>query len=254
MQQAIEGDTAPGAAGPVRPPVAMLADRIAAALVHHEPGWRLPRATTLARRHNVPITAIDAAIDALSARHLVRRLPDGQVYRASPAECLITLERLPGLGTCIDPMGNSVTLQHRHLALRRPPEDISQVLRLAPGEAVNVIQCLWTVNGDPAALTTTYLPAASQGQVPATLDSALTMGPVTRPPESPLMRTVGMCLQVELPSSSAARRLRLRPGDTVFSVTVSFGGPDGIPSAVATALLRPGFFRLVVQASQDDAP
>jgi hypothetical protein len=29
----------------------VLADRIAAALLHHEPGWRLPRHTALARRY-----------------------------------------------------------------------------------------------------------------------------------------------------------------------------------------------------------
>jgi len=40
----------------------VLADRIAAALVHREPGWRLPRRSALARRYNVSIAEIDAAI------------------------------------------------------------------------------------------------------------------------------------------------------------------------------------------------
>jgi len=40
----------------------VLADRIAAALVHREPGWRLPRRSALARRYNVSLTEIDAAI------------------------------------------------------------------------------------------------------------------------------------------------------------------------------------------------
>ena len=65
-----------------RPAVGVLADRIAASLVHHEPGWRLPRHTALARRYNVSTAEIDAAVDELSTRHLVRRLPDGQLYRA----------------------------------------------------------------------------------------------------------------------------------------------------------------------------
>ena len=57
----------------------VLADRIAAALAHHEPGWRLPRQTALARRYNVSPAEVDAAISELSARHLIRRLPDGQL-------------------------------------------------------------------------------------------------------------------------------------------------------------------------------
>jgi DNA-binding transcriptional MocR family regulator len=60
----------------------VLADRMAATLVHHEPGWRLPRLTAMARRFNVSAAEVDAAIDDLAARHLLRRLPDGQVYRA----------------------------------------------------------------------------------------------------------------------------------------------------------------------------
>ena len=73
-----------GRGAPRRRPAAaaVLADRLAAALVHHEPGWRLPRLTALARRYSVSSAEIDAAIDELAARHLVRRLPDGQVYRA----------------------------------------------------------------------------------------------------------------------------------------------------------------------------
>ena len=55
----------------------VLADRMAAALVHREPGWRLPRRTALARRYNVSLTEIDAALGDLSRRSLVRRLPDG---------------------------------------------------------------------------------------------------------------------------------------------------------------------------------
>ena len=78
----------PGQHESSRPAIAVLADRIAASLVHHEPGWRLPRHTALARRYNVSTAEIDAAVEELSTRHLVRRLPDGQLYRVSPAEYL----------------------------------------------------------------------------------------------------------------------------------------------------------------------
>ena len=93
-----------------RPAAEVLADRLAMALVHHEPGWRLPRHTVLARRYNVSTAEIDAAISALVGRHLVRRLPDGQVHRVSPAEYLIPLEGMPGLRSRIDPMAGELTL------------------------------------------------------------------------------------------------------------------------------------------------
>ena len=89
---------------PQRAASGVLADRIAAALVHREPGWRLPRRSALARRDNVSIAEIDAAIGELSRRSLIRRLPDGQLYRASPAEYLIPVEGIGGLNTRLDPM------------------------------------------------------------------------------------------------------------------------------------------------------
>ena len=70
--------------GEERPAAQVLADRVAAALIHHEPGWRLPRRSALARRYGVSPAEMEAAIEELAARHLLRRLPDGQVYRASP--------------------------------------------------------------------------------------------------------------------------------------------------------------------------
>ena len=72
VEAGAEGRQGPaGAAG-------VLADRMAAALVHREPGWRLPRRSALARRYNVSLTEIDVALTDLARRSLVRRLPDGQ--------------------------------------------------------------------------------------------------------------------------------------------------------------------------------
>ena len=149
---------------------AVLADRLAAALVHHEPGWRLPRLTALARRYSVSSAEIDAAIDELAARHLVRRLPDGQVYRASPAEYWVPLEGVFGLVSRVDPMGGHLACTSRHATVRRPPEDIGRSLGVAPGEPVLSVRCVWTVGGEPGALAASYLPeavAADLGVIPA---------------------------------------------------------------------------------------
>jgi UTRA domain len=144
----------------------ILADRMAATLVHHEPGWRLPRLTALARRFNVSAAEIDAAIDDLADRHLLRRLPDGQVYRASPAEYLVPLEGLAGLSSHVDPMGGNLVCKSRQVSRRRAAEDIGRSLGLDPGEQVLTIRCLWTVGGEPAALSASYLPGRLGAAVP----------------------------------------------------------------------------------------
>jgi hypothetical protein len=131
---------------------------MAATLVHHEPGWRLPRLTAMARRYNVSAAEVDSAIEELAARHLLRRLPDGQVYRASPAEYRVPLEGLSGLTSYVDPMGGQLVCKSRHLSRRRPPEDIGRSLGLEAGEPVLAVRCVWTVGGEPGALSASYLP------------------------------------------------------------------------------------------------
>src|SRR5215475_14792724 len=136
---------------------AVLADRMAAALVHREPGWRLPRRTALARRYNVSLTEIDAALADLARRSLVRRLPDGQLYRASPADYWIPVEGAGGLGTRLDPMGGTIACQTRHVSLREAPQDVAWALHLPSGAPIRVVRCVWVSEGEPAAVSTAYL-------------------------------------------------------------------------------------------------
>ncbi len=55
-----------GEPGEGRSAAQVLADRVAAALIHHEPGWRLPRRSALARRYGVSPAEMEAAIEELS--------------------------------------------------------------------------------------------------------------------------------------------------------------------------------------------
>ena len=137
---------AAGAPGPVRAST-VLAERMAAALVHREPGWRLPRRTALARRYNVSLTEIDAALGDLSRRSLVRRLPDGQLYRASPADYWIPVEGAGGLGTRLDPMGGTIACQTRHVSHREAPQDVAWALHLPSGAPIRVVRCVWVSGG-----------------------------------------------------------------------------------------------------------
>ena len=145
----------------------VLADRMAAALVHREPGWKLPRRSALARRFNVSLAEIDVAVEELSRRSLLRKLPDGQLYRASPAEYQIPIEGLAGLSTTVDPMGSAIVCQAKHVSRRPAPQDICWALGLTPGAQVQVVRCLWTSGGSPVAMSTAYLPQSAGPRQPA---------------------------------------------------------------------------------------
>ena len=244
-----------------RPAAEVLADRIAAALVHHQPGWRLPRHTALARRYDVTTAEVDVALDELAARHLIRRLPDGQLYRVSPVEYLIPLEGVPALGTLADPMGGQIVCQSRQASLREVPGDIGWALRVPPADQVGVIRTQWTANGEPAAFCTTYLlrdiaaPFLDAGGGSDTAVSTALL-PVAVPASAPFetgdVTAIGkpgsVHLEMQPPPASLAKRLRLAAGQPAVLVTTRFDDPEKRrPVALTIAVFRPDLFRIVVQ-------
>lgn len=251
-------------AGPpaARPASAVLTERIAASLVTHEPGWRLPLHSALARRFNVTLAEIDNAIRELTARHLVRRLADGRIYRTSPAEYLITLEGLPGIGSHIDPMGATIICASRHVTWRRVSEDIALMLGLPPRAEASVVRCQWTVGGLRAALSTTYFPDhPDPGYVPgepslASLDATLNSPPAASGPAGWGPATpAALHIEVQPPAPAEARVLQLTPGVPAITVTVSFSDlPRGHPVALTAAVLRSDLFRIVIESPACDPP
>jgi DNA-binding GntR family transcriptional regulator len=228
---------------------AVLADRMAAALVHREPGWRLPRRSALARRYNVSLSEIDAAISDLARRSLVRRLPDGQLYRASPADYWIPVEGVAGLGTRLDPMGGTIACQTRHVSRREAPQDVAWALRLPPGAPIRVVRCVWVSEGDPAAVSTAYLhdPAAADDAA----DGAADLDPDEEDSSfgSVLTTVPAAAVSVEMspPQPAIARSLRLSPGQAVITVTVRFDDTaTGEPTGLTVVMLKPELFRVAI--------
>lgn len=229
---------------------AVLADRMAAALLHHEPGWRLPRHTALARRYNVTTAEIDAAIDLLAQRHLLTRLPDGHVFRASPAEYRLVLEGLPGLATHVDPMGGQLACRSRNVARRRAAEDVARVLGTPPGQDLLTVRCLWTVGGEPAAYTASYLSPEMEGLASEQLaESSLASLNL------PASRPRAFQLDFQAPAPSVARTLRLSAGEPAATLTVRFE-ESSHPRVLAltVAVLRPDLFRIVVESPSPGIP
>lgn len=228
----------------------VLADRMAAALLHHEPGWRLPRLTALARRYNVTTTEVETAIDLLATRHLLTKLPDGQVFRASPAEYRVALEGVPGFTTQVDPMGGDLACKSRTIARRRAPEDVARALGAPPGVELLGIRCLWTVGGEPGAFSVSYLPAQMETLVS---EFAAATSPTGPPPQ--YGRPCAFQVDFAPPAPSVARTLRLSPGDPAAAITVRLEeGARHTVIALTVAALRPDLFRIVVESPGIPAP
>ena len=230
----------------------MLADRIAAALVHREPGWRLPRRSALARRYSVSIAEIDAAIGELIRRSLIRRLPDGQLYRASQAEYLIPVEGIGGLRTRLDPMGGEITCQARHVSQRDAPQDIAWALGASQETPVRIVRCVWAASGVPVAISTAYVPEAVVAALPADEAASFTETLQSLPEGLvPAETAYAAAVDLELspPQPSVARSLRLVPGQSAISVTIRFDDIQArSPVGLAVVILKPEYFRVVIEA------
>ncbi|MGH3204253.1 MAG: UTRA domain-containing protein [Streptosporangiaceae bacterium] len=231
----------------------VLADRIAAALVHREPGWRLPRRSALARRYNVSLTEIDVALADLARRSLIRRLPDGQLYRASPADYWIPVEGAGGLGTRLDPMGTTISCQTRHLSRRDAPQDVAWALGLAAGAPIRVVRCVWSAAGEPAAVSTAYLhetagdedgeagPELDDDAEPSSFDAVL----------GSELPAAAVSVELSPLQPAVARSLRLSPGQPVITVTVRFDDPaTGSPAGLTVVMLKPELFRVAIDTTE----
>jgi len=246
--------------------IEVVADRIAATLAAHDPGWQMPRMSALARRYNAKIADIQAIIDDLAARQLVRQSPDGRLYRASPADCQVAVDGLPGLGTTVDPMGGDLACLSYGVTQRPATDEAADALRIPHGEPVSVLRLTWTLNGRPAAVSTTHL--ARHLADPHLLTNWLTTGaqrhemPLLPPltslngtgsspgwPDFYPLDVLSASVQMQLPPYSLTRKLRLAAGQLAVLLTVLSGdGEEGHPAALTSAVLRPDMFRVTVAA------
>jgi UTRA domain len=251
---AIQGGSArpPGLA---RPYVQVLADRMAAGLMRREPGYTLPRRSALARRFQATIAEIDAAIEELVDRQLLRRLPTGELHRAGPAEYLVSLDGLAGMWSFVDPMDHALSCTALRVSRLRAPADVAEALGLVPRAPVRVRRCLWTADGEPAASLATYVPEkyaemligsvqdaeGGHGPPPAApppLATALTApGTLARSgapgAAGPELVHGAVRIEVQPPARAVARRLRLASGAPALIVTARLDavsrGDDPVP-------------------------
>ena len=237
---------------------------IAATLAHRKPGWTLPRLSVLARRYQVTTRQVAAAIDELAARHLVRVLPDGKACRVSPAEYMFDLAGQHGLAARVEPLRGQLSCKSHSVAWHPVPADVSGALGIAAGEPACILQKLWTVGGEPAAATTSYLAgpaaepflAALNGAETDSLQAILPMPParpaapgVAPQPGERMLVPHALRIEMQEPPAWAASVLRLSARDSAIGVTVRYAeSADGDAAALTVAVLRPDYFRVIIDS------
>jgi hypothetical protein len=249
----------------------VLTNRIAAAVARHKPGWTLPRPSVLARRYHVTTSQVAAAIDELAARHLVRLEPDGKACRISPSEYMFELAGQHGLAARVEPLHGQLTCKSHSVAWHPVLTDIESALGIAAGEPACIVQTLWTVGGEPAAATTSYLAGTAAEPLlaldGANIDSLHAILPMPPPcaataagvagrlasepaePSGWLLVPHELRIEMKQPPPWAAGVLRLSACDSAISITVRYAEPASAnPAALTVAVLRPDHFRVIVDS------
>lgn len=246
-------------------PIPVLTNRIAAALVHHEPGWRLPRFSVLARQYDVTADQVAGAVADLVNRGLIRHAQDGHYCRTSPAHYVLPFEGdgPRGLRAFAYPVGGDLCVKSRTVAEHPVRHDIEWALQLASDDPVWILQLAWTVDGTPGALTTTYLPPSLAESLMTELDSAGPDASTPVLPLTPLMTdarcdiaqpgwlvpgTLEACMQQ--PTRGAAQALGLSACQRAVMITSRYDDlRDGTPVALTVTALRPEKFRITIGSS-----
>jgi len=242
--------------------VSVLTNRIAAALVHHEPGWRLPRLSVLARQYDSTSEMVATAISELVAHGLIRHAPGGQFCRASPAHYVLPLgDSMQGLQLRADPVGGMISVKSRTVSTHPVRDDIERALQVACDEPVCIVQLVWAVGGEPAAVTATYLRSGLANCLINETDleelrastAILSLTPLKVPgpdgigSENALLLPSALHLEMQQAPRWAAQALDLSACERAATITVAYDDArDGNPAALTVAVLRPEHFRITV--------
>jgi hypothetical protein len=248
-----------------RADVTVLTNRIAATLMHHDPGWRLPRMTALARHYNVSTDLIAAAVDELVARRLLRRLPDGRACRRSPAHYVLPLAHQARLHVNTEAIDSDLSLKTWTASWSPVRDDVRRTLGLRPGDLACTLQLLWTAVGEPAAVATTYVTKDLAEAVIAAVRANGSISVIMTLPVQhagsdghdagavALARPRTLQVEVQQPPPWAARPLGLAACEQAGLITVGYRGPEASTTAALTiAVLR--LEALQISIASSDAP
>jgi len=127
---------------------------------------------------------------------------------------------------------------------------VASAIGVPVGAQVQVIRCVWTLAGEPAAISLMYLPEPAADAQPAEQEED-EFGAVLQALPGLSARPAAVSVELCPPQPAAARSLRLTPGQPVITVTIRFTDRERNETAGLTVvLLRPELFRVVIDTTE----
>ncbi len=121
-----------------------------------KPGDRLDSEGVLAKRYGVSRITLRQAVGALVRKHLLVRKQGKGTFVTEPA-VRHDLSRLNGLLGSLFSQAAGASARLLHYDLKKPPADIAELLRTAPGTRAILFERLYLINGKPVAVTRSWL-------------------------------------------------------------------------------------------------
>ncbi|HTX82314.1 MAG TPA: hypothetical protein VME44_09060 [Streptosporangiaceae bacterium] len=181
---------------------------------------------------------------------------------------MLELEGQHGLRARVEPLHGQLSCRSKSVAWHAVRPDVESALGIASGDPVCILQMLWTLSGEPAAATTTYLAGPAAEQILAEIEAVepesfctiLPMPPAhftmsdgdlddLAEPGGPVLIPHALHIGMQQPPPWAAKALRLSACDSAIGITVNYAErADGHAAALTVAVLRPSEFRVIVDS------
>jgi len=170
---------------------------------------------------------------------------------------------LHGLRARADPVGGDLTIKGRSVSVHPVRDDIKCVLQMASDEPARILQLVWAVGGEPAAITATYLAPQLAESLISELDPVEPDGMCAVLPLTPLAGGEGrdvagpswllpraLHTETQQPPRWAAQALGLTACQRAVMISTRYDDlRDGRPVALTIAVLRPDLLRVTIASS-----